>query len=326
MINKSSVDEELATITALLASTEKSFQRAFFEFIAVATSVEVLKIIRQYLEQGRYDEIVDFVNTLSKPLGRTVYNAVVNAGDVETKILEPKAQIKANAKIPKGLSKPKVMLTFDPGNPRAAEIIRDQTESLIRDISESTRQVINDAIFDGLTTGKNPRAIAKEIQSVIGLTRFQENAVKNYRRLLEAGSKEALNRALRDKRYSEDIKNLSQDQIDRMVDAYRRKYINYRAETIARTEAGKAISQAQEEALRQTMSEVGFTDDEVIRTWRSTKDMRTRDTHVTLDGQKRPLNVPFTSSSGARLRYPRDPSAPASEVCNCRCTLTTQFV
>lgn len=319
---KNDTDEELAIIAALLASTEKSFQRAFFEFIAVATSVEVLKIIRQYLEQGRYDEIVDFVNTLSKPLGRTVYNAVVNAGDVETKILEPKAQIKANAKFPK----PKVMLTFDPGNPRAAEIISNQTESLIRDISESTRQVINDAIFDGLTTGKNPRAIAKEIQSVIGLTRFQENAVKNYRRLLEQGSKEALNRALRDRRFSEDVKNLSQDQIDRMVDAYRKKYINYRAETIARTEAGKAISQAQEEALRQTISEVGFREDEVFRTWRSTKDMRTRDTHVTLDGQKRPLNVPFTSSSGARLRYPRDPSAPASEVCNCRCTLTTQFV
>ena len=318
----SKVDNEQATIEALLASTEKSFRDAVFAFLALARSAEVYKIIRQYLEQGQYEEIVGFINSMAKPLGREVHNAVRNAGDAEMKALTPKAQMKAN--------KPIIVLSFEPGNPRAAEIIRAQTESLIKDISDSVRQVIYDAIYNGQLSGANPRTVAIEIQKVIGLTAFQNNAVNNYRRLLESGSKEALDRGLRDKRFDNTVRRasevpLTQEQIDRMVDRYREKYIKYRAETIARTEAGRAISQAQEEAIRQTMNDVGIGEDEVKRKWHTTMDGRQRDSHSYLNGRIVGLNEPFLSSSGARLRYPRDPSAPASETINCRCTLTTHF-
>jgi uncharacterized protein with gpF-like domain len=71
--------------------------------------------------------------------------------------------------------------------------------------------------------------------------------------------------------------------------------------------------------MTQTMAQTGLTADQVIGTWVSTKDNRTRETHRGMDGQSRPFGVPFDSPSGAKLLYPGDPSAPAEEVVNCRC-------
>ncbi|WP_052372767.1 hypothetical protein [Nocardia otitidiscaviarum] len=52
-----------------------------------------------------------------------------------------------------------------------------------------------------------------------------------------------------------------------------------------------------------------------------TIDNRTRATHFAADGQRQPLDGEFTMASGATLRWPGDPTAPAAEVCNCRCAL-----
>jgi len=53
--------------------------------------------------------------------------------------------------------------------------------------------------------------------------------------------------------------------------------------------------------------------------WLSTRAANTRDTHIHVDGEIVEVGKPFTRLSWPML-YPGDPSGPASEVCNCRCT------
>ena len=60
--------------------------------------------------------------------------------------------------------------------------------------------------------------------------------------------------------------------------------------------------------------------------WISVQDDRTRDSHLLMDGTVIPVTdkfeVPATSQTeGAWMDYAGDPSAPAGQVCNCRCTV-----
>lgn len=56
------------------------------------------------------------------------------------------------------------------------------------------------------------------------------------------------------------------------------------------------------------------------RQWRATPDSRTRDFHLSMDGQEADINQPFVDGHGNYLDYPGDPKAKAETVYNCRCS------
>lgn len=58
----------------------------------------------------------------------------------------------------------------------------------------------------------------------------------------------------------------------------------------------------------------------VYNIW-STRMINSRDTHISLNGKKAMQGDAFVTSAGNSLRFPGDPSAPASEVINCHCVL-----
>jgi len=58
----------------------------------------------------------------------------------------------------------------------------------------------------------------------------------------------------------------------------------------------------------------------VVKEWLNTKDRRTRLSHIRAGGQEVPLDDKF-NLGGHRLDFPGDPTGPASEVINCRCTV-----
>lgn len=91
-----------------------------------------------------------------------------------------------------------------------------------------------------------------------------------------------------------------------------------RALTIARTEAGKAYSQGQLDA-HDRAEELGIV---VNKVWVSTLDDRTRDTHVSMDGQKADKEGYFKYPGGGTTQAPRL-AGPAKEVINCRCRFIT---
>ena len=90
-----------------------------------------------------------------------------------------------------------------------------------------------------------------------------------------------------------------------------------RARTIARTEvisASNAGAFAQARLLDASIRPVS-------KTWLATNDSRTRLTHRSADGQTVAMDDPFNVGV-ANMEFPGDPTGPAQEVINCRCTLT----
>ena len=55
--------------------------------------------------------------------------------------------------------------------------------------------------------------------------------------------------------------------------------------------------------------------------WISTGDERTRDWHLSMDGQEVPIDETFTDGLGNQLEEPADPSAPPETTYNCRCSM-----
>lgn len=85
------------------------------------------------------------------------------------------------------------------------------------------------------------------------------------------------------------------------------------ARRVAQTERTRVQSQARWQAGEEAMAAgVG-----VYNTW-SARMINSRDTHISLNGKKAMQGEYFP---GGVLRYPGDPTAPASEVINCHCVL-----
>jgi hypothetical protein len=85
---------------------------------------------------------------------------------------------------------------------------------------------------------------------------------------------------------------------------------------VAQTERTRVQSQARWQAGEEAKAAgVG-----VYNTW-STRMVRSRETHISLDGKKAMQGDAFVTGAGNSLKYPGDPTAPASEVINCHCVL-----
>lgn len=123
----------------------------------------------------------------------------------------------------------------------------------VREIDNDTRNTLRGMELWGVKEGLSPPDIARTMRESIGLTQTQAQAVQNYRRLLETGSTDALQRALRDKRFDVEpsaLAALTPEQIDQRVAAYRRRYLAYRATTIARYETLSAANGGAINAIR----------------------------------------------------------------------------
>lgn len=90
-----------------------------------------------------------------------------------------------------------------------------------------------------------------------------------------------------------------------------------RATVIARTETIGALNAGRADAFAAVAEE---TDDPLEKVWLATDDRRTRPTHDVADGQRVPVGAPFIVG-GFPLAFPGDPTGPAHEIIQCRCTL-----
>lgn len=234
--------------------------------------------------------------------------------------------------------RPSVGISFDPTNPRAAQSAQELAYQFIREVSDEQRDVVRQSVSDAISEGKHPKTAARDIRDSIGLTRKQNEAVTNYRKALEANSTDSLNRALRDRRFDPTVRRaaetdtpLTPEQVDRMVDRYRERFVAYRADTIALTEATTATSMANHEAMLQTVDAAGLDPDtDVEKRWNSTLDGRTRPSHVYLGARGgqivRGMDGLFMSGLGNRLKYPGDLSAPAGDRVRCRCVCSYRII
>ncbi len=224
-----------------------------------------------------------------------------------------------------------IAVDFDQVNQRAVRTMQRERLRLIREFTEEQRAATRAALVDGAERGLNPVQQARNFRASIGLTLRQHQAVVRFRSLLESGSREALTRALRDRRFDRTVARaartgepLTAAQVNRMVDRYRQRYVAFRAVTIARTEALSAVHLANDEAYRQAVEQGHLAAEDLTRTWVTARDEKVRGSHRALNGVRKGLDEVFQGFAGV-LRFPGDPLAPASERVRCRCALSTRI-
>jgi len=235
----------------------------------------------------------------------------------------------------------RINVRFDVRNPAAEAWLRSNGATLVREIVDDQVGMLRQILAEGQASGKSVRAIALDMigkinkttgareGGAIGLTSVQEQWAKAYEAELQSLNRNALTRALRDRRYDKALlraiesgKPIPADKVAKMATAYRNRLLQYRGETIARTETLTALNAGRDEAMRQAVASGAVPGNLVDQKWHTTMDGRERDSHASLNGQVVPFGQPFISGDGNRLRYPGDPQAPISEVANCRCSKT----
>lgn len=320
---KAVIDDEIRRLQQVLSRQEGRIRTAFAEFVRDAKDERLVAQATDLLDRGDTEGALKLLDSYIQRFGAVIPSVYQQSAAAETVHLAGEIAPLV----------PTVAVSFDPTDARAAMAMREMSLAFIQQFTDSQRAATRQALTSAFETGQGTQAAARAFRNSIGLTANQEAAVVNYRRLLEQGSRQALDRALRDRRYDASVeraadggKPLTPEQINLMVDRYRGRALAARSETIARTEALPAMEQAREAALTQNLESAQIPQSAVRQTWRTTMDGRERDTHALLDGQTVPMGQSFRSTSGALLRYPGDPRAPAAEKINCRCHRTFKII
>lgn len=336
------VSEELRRIDALLEKYSAEIRKAFLAGVADVSAGADLRRIVDALERGDVNAALRALNlnpASFRSLDLLIQQAFAEAG-ADAVALLPRLR---------DLSGARVAVRFDPGYPRAANWARSRSSRLITEIVDDQRVSVQATLAEGLLKGTGPRSLAldligridprtqKRTGGIVGLHSSQAQWSRTAMGELRSGElalmRNYLTRKARDRRFDGSVhkaieagKPLDLATAQRAIGSMNNRLLAYRGETIAGNESSAAVSEARQEALRQTFDLTAITDDMVERTWRSTRDKRTRETHRQMNGQMvEGMEAPFRSTSGALLRYPHDPSAPSSETIKCRCAVTVKI-
>lgn len=192
---------------------------------------------------------------------------------------------------------------FDRLNPRVIEAVRTLETNVVGGMNESMRATVLQAVERGLVERRAPRTIARGIREVIGLSPRGEEAVANFRKMLETGDREALTRLLRDRRFDRTLDRalgkggtgLTSAQIESMVAANRRKAIALNANTVASTAVKDAYKIATRESWASAIDRGIVDGDRLMRQYIGVDDERERDKHRALNNQIVRFDQPYSS-------------------------------
>lgn len=325
-------------IEEMVLAAMPNIERAFLNSIQMVRSDALIGDIIDRLRRGDIDGAVDAVQLDSAAFAAyqaTVDATFLGAGQTFTQALPKRSSVTGD----------RMVVRFDGRNARAERILQELAGQQITHIVEDQLTVIRTHLTEGMVAGRNPRSVALELigrvnprtgrreGGIIGLTEPMERYVRRARRELETGQYGAYkDRTRRDRsldrlisKAEKEGRPLAAEEIDRMTGRYSDRLLQLRAENIGRTEAMAAIQASQDEALRQAVDKGLVAKQDVKRIWRTASDTRVRHTHASMAGQEVGLDEPFLSPSGAQLRYPGDPEAPADEVINCRCVVENRI-
>lgn len=114
-----------------------------------------------------------------------------------------------------------------PGVPHDDGFIRRQAAALVVRASRDQRQAIREALIERYNNEKRPESLVRDIRRTIGLDPRRARALRNFEdKLVESGARN----------------------VDAQVERYRRRLLQSRAETIARTESVAIEGEAKREA------------------------------------------------------------------------------
>lgn len=305
-------------MTELLDSIEPRLRRRFLQMIDSIRAELSIEALATLIREGRIEEAVEIYERAATIFARDMTDAFDESAKTTGEFVSDALDI---------------LTGYDQFDPRAVQYAASNELATVREFSEEQREVTRRVVAEGVARGTNPIEQAREIRESIGLTTRQEAAVANYREQLENGSSQALERALRDRRFDGTVRNaiaakepLTKAQIDKMVTRYRERYLKYRSEVIARTEALRAVHAGAEEMFQQVIDSGDIRHDQVERSWHTADDERVRDAHREMQVAVVGLGEPFVDGDGNELRFPGDPNAPPETTIQCRCVVATRLL
>lgn len=308
-----------------LRRAEPGIGRAYLEAVRNVKTDVTLRALADLLEAGEVEQAIEeLTRRVVDPLAREVNQRYVDAGEATTRGVQAVTGFE---------------VAFNRENVRAVDAMSRNELRLVREFSRSQRDATRAALTEGIRLGENPIQQARRFRDAIGLTERQERAVQNYERMLREGDPQAGTRRLRDRRFDSTLGRatrrtdpvpLSEQQVNRMTERYRERFVRHRSEVIGRTEALRSVHEGHEEALDQAEEEGAVRRDEIEETWDTSVDERVRGSHVVMHGQVRTRRQiqegeRFVSGLGNQLAYPGDSNAPGEDTIQCRCALLTRL-
>lgn len=212
-----------------------------------------------------------------------------------------------------------VSFSFDTTNPNAVIAARRNAATMVRRVTDETRQSIRNVVGNMFTEGVPPEKAAREIRTMVGLREQHMKAVRNFRAQVEAGEVAAVDRRL-DAATKQRIRSairrdvVDPDFVDDVAETYRKSLLNRRANDIARTETIRASSAGTQQTWRQAADKGLIDREQARRVWIVTPDDRLRPSHAAIPGMNPGgvrLNEPFDTPFGPMMHPPAG--------VNCRC-------
>jgi len=227
---------------------------------------------------------------------------------------------------------------FNVLNPKTVTAVHTMSGWVIERMKAEIRDTVRERVAEGIVAGKNPRAIARGLRHTIGMAPNQARAVENFRRMLEAGDRRALTRALAknmlrnaagkelvraghaggkglsktlldllDKKLGREP--LSAEVIDKAVNAYAKRQLAWNVETNTRTMALNAQRLGQRLSWEDAIERGVVDRTRLQRTWVTVGDSRVRPEHEAMNGE----SVRFDEN------YSNGDTYPGESDYNCRC-------
>lgn len=280
-----------------------------------------LEAIEARVAAGQFADVVQDIDKAALQWAANTTAAYVEAGEVTAAWLDEQKPLRDK------------LIHFDTADEhvaqRAAQNKLERVDGFRDEANEVARQIAHRAIAEATPTGINPRRVAQDFRDSIGLAPIQEEWVAGYRRALEAGDfTNVMGRQLHDdrsnrllERLRRDGEPLTQEQIDTMVERYRKSMVAYRAETIAHTEGASNAELGHKDAIDQAIGRGDVEADQLEKEWHSRPpSSRAREMHQEMHEKRVPWGEDFILSDGTAMAHPHDERGGAKHNANCGCT------
>lgn len=160
--------------------------------------------------------------------------------------------------------------------------VRAAQDRLIQQLAGDVRQNVYNIVMDGARRGLTPEETVANIRDLIGLTDTQSQAVLNFQSMLYDLDPAALTRQLRNTEYDAALQDaidsgvdLGDAAIQRMTEDYASNYLDYRANTIARTESVRATSAGLQDSYQQAIERGALPAEAIKQFWTVALDEKT---------------------------------------------------
>jgi hypothetical protein len=260
--------------------------------------------LARLIASGQIDQIIDdaLLDRAFIPLRARLRKAIEKGFDATVKDL-PKA----------GKVDGTIAVAFDTLNPKVIEAVRQLETRVITDLKDDVKETVRAFVENGLRDGRAPRSIARELRGMIGLSPDQLEQVQNFRDALEGkNGRSVTDYTLRNKTVDRLLAKgpLTEEQIDRYTDVYRKARIAQNANTISHTATLDSYKLGQqlswEDARANGVIPPGY---ELWKTWVQIDRPTKREEHIPLNGETVPFDQPY--SNGQMI--------PGEDDYNCAC-------